>query len=79
MVKQVIEKKYYKVDSKETLKLLFQHIQDSDILAYDTETTTLNPRKGKIIGFSVSGEEGIGFYLPDYLSVHRQYVQAIYP
>ena len=61
---QVIEKKYYKVDSKETLKLLFQHIQDSDILAYDTETTSLNPRKGKIIGFSVSGDVGIGFYLP---------------
>ena len=64
MVKQVIDKKYYKVDSKETLKLLFQHIQDSEILAYDTETTSLNPRKGKIIGFSVSGDVGIGFYLP---------------
>ena len=64
MVNQVIEKKYYKVDSKETLKLLFQHIQDSDTLAYDTETTSLNPRKGKIIGFSVSGDVGIGFYLP---------------
>jgi|TARA_R110000851_G_scaffold241949_1_gene394524 DNA polymerase I-like protein with 3'-5' exonuclease and polymerase domains len=61
---QVIEKKYYKVDSKETLQLLFQHIQESPILAYDTETTSLNPRKGKIIGFSVSGDEGIGFYLP---------------
>ena len=61
---QVIEKKYYKVDSKETLQLLFQHIQESPILAYDTETTSLNPRKGKIIGFSVSGDVGIGFYLP---------------
>ena len=64
MIKQVIEKKYYKVDSKETLQLLFQHIQESPILAYDTETTSLNPRKGKIIGFSVSGDEGMGFYLP---------------
>ena len=64
MVQQTIQKKYYKVDSKQTLKLLFQHIQENEILAYDTETTTLNPRKGKIIGFSVSGEEGIGFYLP---------------
>ena len=64
MIKQVIEKKYYKVDSKETLQLLFQHIQESPILAYDTETTSLNPRKGEIIGFSVSGDEGMGFYLP---------------
>lgn len=64
MNKTTIQKKYYKVDSKETLKLLFQHIEESDTLAYDTETTSLNPRKGKIIGFSVSGEVGIGFYLP---------------
>jgi DNA polymerase I-like protein with 3'-5' exonuclease and polymerase domains len=60
----VIEKKYYKVDSKELVDLLIQHINEKEILAYDTETTSLNPRKGKIIGFSVSGEEGMGFYMP---------------
>lgn len=60
----VIEKKYYKVDSKELVDLLIQHINEKEILAYDTETTSLNPRKGKIIGFSVSGEEGLGFYMP---------------
>ena len=37
---------------------------DSDVIAVDTETTGLNPRKNKIIGWSVSGDEGIGFYLP---------------
>lgn len=60
----VIEKKYYRVDSKELVDLLIQHINEKEILAYDTETTSLNPRKGKIIGFSVSGEEGVGFYMP---------------
>ena len=60
----VIEKKYYRVDSKELVDLLIQHINEKEILAYDTETTSLNPRKGKIIGFSVSGEEGLGFYMP---------------
>ena len=60
----VIEKKYYKVDSKELVDLLIQHINEKEILAYDTETSSLNPRKGKIIGFSVSGEEGMGFYMP---------------
>ena len=60
----VIEKKYYKVDSKELVDLLIQHINEKEILAYDTETTSLNTRKGKIIGFSVSGEEGLGFYMP---------------
>jgi len=60
----VIEKKYYKVDSKELVDLLIQHINEKEIVAYDTETSSLNPRKGKIIGFSVSGEEGMGFYMP---------------
>lgn len=60
----VIEKKYYKVDSKELVDLLIQHINEKEILAYDTETDSLNPRKGRIIGFSLSGEEGVGFYMP---------------
>ena len=58
------KKKYYTVRDSETLKLLYQHIKDSGTLAVDTETTGLNPRKDKIIGWSVSGDEGIGFYLP---------------
>ena len=59
-----LEKKYYTVQDEETLKLLHQHILDSDIIAVDTETTGLNPRKDKIVGWSVSGDEGVGFYLP---------------
>ena len=59
-----LEKKYYTVQDEETLKLLHQHILDSEVIAVDTETTGLNPRKDKIVGWSVSGEEGIGFYLP---------------
>tara|TARA_B110000208_G_scaffold22201_2_gene28241 strand:- start:3202 stop:5556 length:2355 start_codon:yes stop_codon:yes gene_type:complete len=61
---QQLEKKYYTVQDKATLELLHQHILDSDVIAVDTETTGLNPRKNKIIGWSVSGDEGIGFYLP---------------
>ena len=59
-----LEKKYYTVQDKETLKLLHKHITESDVIAVDTETIGLNPRKDKIIGWSVSGDEGIGFYLP---------------
>ncbi len=44
--------------------LLIQHINEKEILAYDTETESLNTRRGRIIGFSVSGEEGMGFYMP---------------
>ena len=59
-----IEKKYYTVQDSETLKLMFQHITDSKVIAVDTETSGLNPRKDKIVGWSISGDEGIGFYIP---------------
>lgn len=59
-----IEKKYYLVDSVETVNLLIEHITSSEVIAYDTETNSLNPRKGAIVGWSVSGDVGIGFYLP---------------
>ena len=59
-----LEKKYYTVQDEDTLKLLHEHILNSEILAVDTETTGLNPRKDKIVGWSVSGDEGVGFYLP---------------
>ena len=59
-----LEKKYYTVQDSETLNLMFQHIQESDVIAVDTETSGLNPRKDIIVGWSLSGDEGIGFYIP---------------
>jgi len=59
-----LEKKYYTVQNSETLNLMFQHINESDVIAVDTETSGLNPRKDKIVGWSLSGDEGIGFYIP---------------
>ena len=45
-------------------KQMIAHIQRHDLISFDTETDSLNPRKGQIIGFSVTGETGIGFYMP---------------
>ena len=59
-----LEKKYYTVQDSDTLKLMYQHIQDCDTIAVDTETSGLNPRKDKVVGWSISGDEGIGFYIP---------------
>ena len=59
-----IEKKYYTVQDKATAELMLQHIEESDVIAVDTETTGLNVRKDKVVGWSISGSEGIGFYLP---------------
>lgn len=58
------EKSYVTVNTKETFKDLVDHINSSELVAYDTETNSLNPRKGLIIGFSVSGEVGKGYYMP---------------
>jgi DNA polymerase I-like protein with 3'-5' exonuclease and polymerase domains len=58
------EKNYVTVDSMSTLKAMVEHIKSNDLIAFDTETNSLNPRKGKIIGFSVSGEVGVGYYMP---------------
>ena len=57
-------KNYVTVNSRKTLEELKDHIENSDLVAYDTETDSLNPRKGSIIGFSVSGEIGKGYYMP---------------
>lgn len=58
------EKKYVTVETPETLREMVKHIKEHDIIAFDTETTSLNPRKGKVIGLSVSGEVGVGYYMP---------------
>jgi DNA polymerase I-like protein with 3'-5' exonuclease and polymerase domains len=59
-----MNKSYVTVDSIDKLKDLIEHIKSCEIIAFDTETNSLNPRKGKIIGFSVSGEVGKGYYMP---------------
>ena len=60
----MIQKQYYLVNTVELVEKLLKHIEESPYLAIDTETTGLNVRKDSIIGWSVSGEEGVGFYLP---------------
>ena len=59
-----MNKSYVTVDSIDTLKQLIEHIKTHELIAFDTETTSLNPRSGKIIGFSASGEVGTGYYMP---------------
>jgi DNA polymerase I-like protein with 3'-5' exonuclease and polymerase domains len=58
-------KNVYKiVRSDEDLQELIEHIDSCDFLAYDTETTGLNVRKDRVIGFSISGDGTTGFYMP---------------
>lgn len=59
--------KNYKIILNETdLNEAIDHLNESQYVAFDTETTGLNVRHDKVIGFSFSGCEGVGYYLPIY-------------
>ena len=58
------KKNYYIIRDKEGVIQLANYITSSNILAFDTETTSVNPRQGQIIGFSVSANIGEGYYFP---------------
>lgn len=57
----------YKLTSTKDLVIeMINHIHHHDIIAYDVESTGLNVRKSKIIGFAISGCIGEGYYFPIY-------------
>jgi DNA polymerase I-like protein with 3'-5' exonuclease and polymerase domains len=71
-----MEKSYVLVNTKELVQEMARHILENDIIAFDTETTSLNPRKGSIIGWSVSAEPGKGYYLPTKLFQNGELIDA---
>lgn len=58
-------KDYIIVKSETELRKLYECIVNSEVIALDTETNSLNPRKGAVVGWSVSSKHGEGFYLPN--------------
>lgn len=73
-----IQKQYKVVQNKQDLKEMVQHIISNKIIAYDVESNGLNVRKDKIIGFSITGEAGFGFYLPiSEWNVKKEYLQDV--
>lgn len=59
-----INKSYRIIRTKNDVEDFILHLNSHNVIAFDTETTTVNPRKGDIVGWSATGAEGIGFYLP---------------
>lgn len=59
-----IDKSYRIIRTKNDVEDFILHLNSHDVIAFDTETTTVNPRKGDIVGWSATGKEGVGFYLP---------------
>jgi len=72
-----MNKSYVLVNTKELVQEMARHILENDLIAFDTETTSLNPRKGEIIGWSVSAQIGKGYYLPTKLFENNELIDHI--
>ena len=59
-----MEKCYKIITDQAGVVELANYIKNGNIISYDTETTSVNPRTGQIIGFSVSANIGEGYYFP---------------
>lgn len=59
-----IVKNYRTVQTVEDVNALLQHIENYELIAFDTEDTGLNVRKDRVIGFSVCGNVGESYYFP---------------
>jgi DNA polymerase-1 len=55
---------YRRVRSLEELDALLERLRGAEIVAVDTETTSLNPLDAKLVGVALSGAEGESFYIP---------------
>lgn len=56
--------KFIAVTKIEQLKDICSLIKEKKIVALDTESTSLNPFEGSMVGFSVSCEVGTSYYIP---------------
>jgi len=59
-----MEKSYKIITDQAGVVELANYIKGGNIIAYDIETTSVNPRNGMIIGFSVSANLNEGYYFP---------------
>jgi DNA polymerase I-like protein with 3'-5' exonuclease and polymerase domains len=59
-----MDKRYVLIDNEEKYWEALTHLDSVEYVAYDTETTGLNVRKEKVIGFSFTGKINEGYYFP---------------
>jgi DNA polymerase I-like protein with 3'-5' exonuclease and polymerase domains len=57
-------KDYKIINNLDIWKEALSHVENSEYLAFDTETTGLNVRKDTVIGYSFTGKIGKGYYMP---------------
>ncbi len=59
-----LEKKYKTVTTEEELRRAITELATKELLAVDTETTSLHPHDATLVGISLSAEEGVAYYIP---------------
>lgn len=52
------------IDSEEALRVLIKSLYDAGSFAFDTETTSEEPRHAKLVGLSLSMAPGEAYYIP---------------
>ncbi len=76
--KEALTYKPVLIDDSKELFAVINSIGDETVVAFDTETTSLNVREAKLVGFSFAFNESEAFYVPvnhNYLGVGRQISQ----
>lgn len=79
VAKQDIEVEYTTILTHEALDSWIDKLKNADLIAIDTETTSLNYMEAKLVGISFAIEAGKAAYLPlghDYLDAPAQLDQA---
>ena len=71
----LLKKKYLPILDMDTLSGLISQLETAELFAVDTETTSKNPMRAKLVGLSFSTKPDEAFYIPcghDYPDVPRQ-------
>ena len=72
---------YQTADSETTLKQLVEELNAAGTFAFDTETTSLNPRNARLVGISFSTKAHSGWFVPvaEDLEAKRSVFEALSP
>jgi DNA polymerase-1 len=52
------------VDSMEALQSLVEHLENAEVISFDTETTSTDQMQADLVGISLATDENAGFYIP---------------
>ncbi|MGN6543749.1 MAG: DNA polymerase, partial [Aureliella sp.] len=65
------ETHYRCITTSEQLKELIEHLRSASVIAFDTETTSTNPRDAEPVGYSFAWGEGEAAYIPVRAPAHE--------